>query len=49
MDAVGREEEQEEDQLERGESGVGCDEQGGSGTRGKDARPKILHKRYHNF
>lgn len=44
MDAVGREEEQEEDQLECGESGVSSDEQGGSGTRGKDASPKILHK-----
>lgn len=49
MDAVRGQEEDEQEGLKGGEGDVGRDEEGGGGTRGKDARPEILHKRAHNF
>lgn len=49
MDAIRGEEEGEQESLEGSEGDVGRDEEGGGGTRGKDARPEVLHKRAHNF
>lgn len=47
MDAVGREEQGEEDDLQAGEGDVGRDQEGRGGTRDEDGLPQVLEKLRH--
>lgn len=48
MDAVGSDEEGEEEGLQSGEGDVGRDEEGRGGTGGEDAGPEVFHEGAHD-
>jgi len=48
VNAVGRQEECEEEELQSSEGDIGCDEQGRSGTGSEDAGPKVFKEETHN-